>query len=173
MIKIYLSPSCSSCRKVKAWFQDQHIPFEEVNIMKQQLTEEDLKEMLSKSLDGTDEIISTRSKIFREQNIDVDSMSLKELLAFIQKNPTILKRPIIVDDEKIQVGYNSDEIEIFEREKEKEVIEHAKAIALETCRNCPNKQGCEHRFDDTKAKVKAEYCEGECCEDEEKKRPGE
>ncbi len=173
MIKIYLSPSCSSCRKVKAWFLQQHIPFQEVNILKQELTEDDLKEMLEKSLDGTDEIISTRSKIFREQNIDVDSMSLKELLSFIQQNPTILKRPIIVDEDKIQVGYNSDEIEIFEREKEKRIVEQARAIALKTCQNCPNKEGCEHRYDDTKAKIRAEYCEGDECEGDEGKEKAE
>ena len=135
MIKIYSSPSCSSCRKVKAWFNKEKIPYREVNILKEKLTEEDLKEMLEKSLDGTDEIISTRSKIFKEQHIDAESMSIKALLAFIQENPSILKRPIIVDDSKIQVGYNSDEIEIFEREKQ---IIAAKQIAKE---NCPKSYG--------------------------------
>ena len=104
MIKIYMSPSCTSCRKVKAWFDEQNIPYEEINILKHEITLEELKEMLNKSLDGTDEIISTRSKVFKERNIDVDSMSVKELLDFIRENPTILKRPIIVDDGRIQVG---------------------------------------------------------------------
>ena len=104
MIKIYMSPSCTSCRKVKAWFDEQNIPYEEINILKHEITLEELKEMLNKSLDGTDEIISTRSKVFKERNIDVDSMSVKELLDFIRENPTILKRPIIVDDDRLQVG---------------------------------------------------------------------
>ena len=115
MIKIYMSPSCTSCRKVKAWFDEQNIPYEEINILKHEITLEELKEMLNKSRDGTDEIISTRSKVFKERNIDVDSMSVKELLDFIRENPTILKRPIIVDDDRIQVGYNADELEIFQR----------------------------------------------------------
>lgn len=136
MIKIYLSPSCSSCRKVKAWFQEQKIPFEEINILKHDITEDELKEMLMKSLDGTDDIISKRSKIIKEQKIDVDSMSIKELFEFVRKNPTVLKRPIIVDDSKIQVGYNQDEIEIFEK---------AKNVARSACANCPV-QDCEHRF---------------------------
>ena len=89
MIKIYMSPSCTSCRKVKAWFDEQNIPYEEINILKHEITLEELKEMLNKSLDGTDEIISTRSKVFKERNIDVDSMSVKELLDFIRENPTI------------------------------------------------------------------------------------
>ena len=44
----------------------------------------------------------TRSKIFKEQQIDVNSMSVRELLSFIKENPSILKRPIIVDESKIQ-----------------------------------------------------------------------
>lgn len=164
MIKIYLSPSCASCRKVKAWFNEEKIPYKEINILKEKLNEEDLKEMLEKSLDGTDEIISTRSKIFKEQNIDVDKMSVKELLNFIQQNPTILKRPIIVDDSKIQVGYNSDEIEIFEKEKRN--ILQAKLLAKKTCQECQNRANCMHLFDDTKESVKkqdkTEFCDENC-----------
>lgn len=163
MIKIYSSPSCSSCRKVIAWFKEEQIPYVEINILKTPLTLDDLKEMLEKSLDGTDEIISTRSKVFKEENIDVDKMSLKELLLFIQKNPTILKRPIIVDDSKIQVGYNEDEIEIFEREKKN--ILKAKKLALETCRNCQHRNGCDHRYDDTKKKIAEENSKSEFCAD--------
>ena len=140
MIKIYLSPSCSSCRKVKAWFDKEKIPYKEINILKHEITVDELKEMLMKSLDGTDEIISTRSKIFKEQKIDVNSMSVKELCDFIRANPSILKRPIIVDDSKIQVGYNSDEIEIFEK---------AKRIAAGFCNpeHCPKYNTCEHPFE--------------------------
>lgn len=136
MIKIYLSPSCSSCRKVKAWFEEQKIPYQEINILKHDISEEELKEMLMKSLDGTDDIISKRSKIIKEQNVDVDSMSVRELLDFVRKNPTVLKRPIIVDDSKIQVGYNQDEIEIFEK---------AKKIAQQACEDCPVAD-CDHKF---------------------------
>ncbi len=157
MIKIYLSPSCLSCRKVKAWFVQQEIPFKEINIMKTPLTEAELKEMLMKSLDGADEIISTRSKVFKEQNLNVDTMSVSELVHFIQKNPTVLKRPIIVDEKFIQVGYNADEIEIFEKNKKQ--ITAAKDVASHVCTKeaCPNYDSCLHHFNDhipTKAIVK-------------------
>lgn len=152
MITIFMSPSCSSCRKVRTWFKNQGIPFKEVNILKTPLKERDLMDILNKSLDGTDEIISTRSKIFKEKNIDIDSMSVKELVNFIKENPSILKRPIIVDDERIQVGYNADEIEIFERHKKDIVI--AKKIAADMCskENCANYENCEHRFTDKRKK---------------------
>lgn len=138
MIKIYVSPSCSSCRKVKQWFDDQRIPYEEHNIFKATLDEEELKDILSKSENGTDDIISTRSKVIKDNNIDVDSMTIKELIAFIKENPSVLKRPIIIDDRRIQVGYNSEEIMTF--------ISPARRLAMESCcpHGCPDYFNCEH-----------------------------
>lgn len=113
MIKIYVSPSCSSCKKVKKWFSEQNIPFEEKNILNKPLKEEELKEILEKSENGTTDIISTRSKVIKENNIDVEDMTISEMIKFIRENPSVLKRPIMVDDHRIQVGYNEEEITTF------------------------------------------------------------
>lgn len=113
MIKIYVSPSCSSCKKVKKWFSDQNIPFEEKNILSKPLKEEELREILEKSENGTSDIISTRSKVIKDNNIDVDDMTISEMIKFIRENPSVLKRPIMVDDHRIQVGYNEEEITTF------------------------------------------------------------
>ena len=113
IVRIYTSPSCSSCRKVKKWFEIQGIPFEERNIFSAVLNENELKEMLAKTENGTEDIISTRSKIIKEQNLDVESMSISQLVVFIKENPSVLKRPIMVDDRRIQVGFNEEEIRTF------------------------------------------------------------
>ncbi len=113
MIKIYVSPSCSSCKKVKKWFTEQNIPFEEKNIFSPNLKEEELKEILTKSENGTNDIISKRSKVLKDNHIDIDDMTITEMISFIRKNPSVLKRPIMVDDHRIQVGYNKEEITTF------------------------------------------------------------
>lgn len=141
MIKIYTSPSCSSCRKVKRWFDEQNIPYVEKSIFAPSLNESDLKEILIKSENGTDDIISSRSKIMKNNNIEIEDMKMNELLEFVKRNPTILKRPIIVDDSKIQVGYNDEEIRSF--------IPAAKRLAGSICNkeNCPKYEQCEHILD--------------------------
>ena len=138
MIKIYTSPSCSSGRKVKKWFKDENIPFVEKNIFVATLKEDELKDILYKSENGTEDIISSRSKIVKESGIDLDSLSLSQLITFIKENPSILKRPIIVDDRKIQVGYNQEDIRVF--------IPHARRVAEWACnhKDCPNYDECEH-----------------------------
>ncbi len=137
MIKIYTSPSCSSCRKVKKWFKEQEIPYVEKNIFAATLNENDLKEMLIKSENGTEDIISTKSKVVKESGVDLDKMTIKELIEFIRNNPSALKRPIMVDDNKIQVGYNPDDITVF--------IPQAKRIAKWACESCPELDSCDHK----------------------------
>ena len=98
MIQIYTTPSCASCRKAKKWFDQYKIPYSEKNIFSIKLSKEDIYKMLANSENGFEDIISTRSKIFKEKQLDPDSMSTQELVEFIIANPSVLKRPIIIDD---------------------------------------------------------------------------
>lgn len=113
MIRIYTAPSCASCRKVKNWLNDNQIPYVEKNIFSTLLRTEELRELLERSENGTDDIISKRSKILKENKVDIDDMSINQLISFIQENPSILKRPIMIDERRFQVGYNAEEIRAF------------------------------------------------------------
>ena len=141
MVTIYTSPSCSSCRKVKKWFIDQNIPFEEKNIFTVPLNEKELMDILAKSDNGTDDIISPRSKIVKESKINLDDLSLNEMVKFIKENPSVLKRPILVDKRMVQVGYNPEDIESF--------IPQARRLALLECsaNKCEKYEQCDHRID--------------------------
>ncbi|WP_347550717.1 transcriptional regulator SpxA [Pseudalkalibacillus hwajinpoensis] len=113
MVTLYTSPSCTSCRKAKAWLQEHEIPYTERNIFSEPLTIEEVKEILRMTEDGTDEIISTRSKTFQKLNLNLDAVSLQELFELISEHPGLLRRPIILDEKRLQVGYNEDEIRRF------------------------------------------------------------
>lgn len=63
--------------------------------------------------DGTDEIISTRSKTFQKLDVNLETMPLQDLFEVIKENPGLLRRPIIIDEKRLQVGYNEDEIRRF------------------------------------------------------------
>ena len=135
MLNLYTSPSCASCRKVKKYFDTHSIIYTEKNILSYKLTKDDIIKMLMKSENGFEDIISTRSKIIKENNIDLDSMKMNELVDFIVKNPTVLKRPIIVAEEEIQVGYNDDDISLFLPEE----------LRDRECLNCYADEDCEYK----------------------------
>ncbi|HLQ72617.1 MAG TPA: transcriptional regulator SpxA [Bacillota bacterium] len=113
MVTLYTSPSCTSCRKAKAWLEEHDIAFTERNIFSEPLSLDEIKEILRMTEDGTDEIISTRSKVFQELDVNIENLPLKALFDLIQKNPGLLRRPIILDEKRLQVGYNEDEIRRF------------------------------------------------------------
>ena len=106
-------PSCTSCRKARAWLQEHEIPFVERNIFSEPLNISELKAILQMTEDGTEEIISTRSKVFQKLNMDLDDLPLKDLLTLVQENPGLLRRPIMIDEKRLQVGFNEDEIRRF------------------------------------------------------------
>lgn len=81
--------------------------------MAEPLQRDEIKEILRLTDNGTEEIISTRSKAFQQLKPDLEKLSLQELLTLIEENPGILKRPIMLDDKRLQVGYNADEIRSF------------------------------------------------------------
>lgn len=113
MITIYTTPSCSSCRKAKKWLDEHRITYYEKNIFHEKLTKEDLLKILECSENGFNDIISTRSKVIKEQDLILDNLTIDKAMEFILSNPSILKRPIIIEDDKMQVGYNEEEIRIF------------------------------------------------------------
>jgi regulatory protein spx len=113
MVTLYTSPSCTSCRKAKAWLEEHDIPYKERNIFSEPLSIEEIKEILRMTEDGTDEIISTRSKSFQKLDVNLETLPLHDLFQLIQDNPGLLRRPIIIDEKRLQVGYNEDEIRRF------------------------------------------------------------
>ena len=63
--------------------------------------------------DGTEDIISKRSKAYQSLKVDLNALLMKALYKLISENPGLLRRPIIMDDKRLQVGYNEDEIRRF------------------------------------------------------------
>lgn len=113
MITLFLSPSCTSCRKARAWLQKHKVPFREHNIITNPLSRDELLAILSLTENGTEDIISTRSKIFQKLDVEVDDLPISELLTLITQNPNLLRRPIIMDKKRMQIGFNEDEIRAF------------------------------------------------------------
>ncbi|MDR1473296.1 MAG: transcriptional regulator Spx [Lactobacillales bacterium] len=113
MLKLFTSPSCTSCRKARAWLTKHDITFEERNIMTNPLNTVELRDILAMTENGTDDLISTRSKAFALLDINLETLSLKQLLEFLVINPALIRRPLIVNKTHLQIGYNEDEIRCF------------------------------------------------------------
>lgn len=113
MLKLYTTNSCTSCRKARKWLINHDIPFEEKNFGTTPITLDELKNILILTEEGTEDIISIRSKVFQKLDIDINEMPLNELLELVKDNPGLLRRPIMIDEKRLQIGFNEDEIRCF------------------------------------------------------------
>ncbi|MBG0964785.1 transcriptional regulator Spx [Bacillus anthracis] len=113
MVVLYTTASCSSCRKAKAWLEENQIDYTEKNIVSNSMTVDELKSILRLTEEGATEIISTRSKTFQDLNINIDELSLNEFYTLIIQHPLMLRRPIMLDEKRLQIGFNEEEIRKF------------------------------------------------------------
>ena len=100
-------------KRQRAWLINHEVAFDERNIITSPLTHDELMNILSHTENGTEDIISTRSKVFQKLNIDVDNLTIEELIQLISEYPNLLRRPIIMDNKHMQIGFNEDEIRAF------------------------------------------------------------
>ncbi|MDO4465884.1 MAG: transcriptional regulator Spx [Bacillota bacterium] len=135
MVILYTSPGCASCRKAKQWLKENEIQFVEKNIFTTLLDGNEIKYILSRSENGTDDIISVRSKAFQSLNKDIEDYTIEELIELIQKNPSIMKRPIMINEKNFVVGYDDDEIT-------KMVSSNVRNLARCCDNTCPNYELC-------------------------------
>lgn len=112
-VTIYTQSSCSSSRKALKWLNENNIPYTEKRITSQPLTLAEFKNILSMTEDGTDEIIATNSNDFKNLDVDIEQLSIQELYNLIQQHPRMLRSPILLDEKRIQVGYNEMDIRRF------------------------------------------------------------
>ncbi|SES31302.1 transcriptional regulator Spx [Psychrobacillus sp. OK032] len=113
MITLYVIPGNTSCRKARKWLQGNNIPFVERNIFSESLTMPEIKGIFRLTDNGTEDIISKHSEVIKREIGDMDQLSLKDLYNLIQKNPRILKSPIILDEKRLMVGFNEHQIRRF------------------------------------------------------------
>ena len=113
MVYLYFHTNDSSKRKAIRWFRDHKIPVMERNIEKQPLTADEVLHLLSISLNGTEDLISLRSRDTKSLKMDRPSVTINEFTAAVQTSPRILKNPIIFDTNKLITGFDQEKMGIF------------------------------------------------------------
>ncbi|HAP9801835.1 TPA: Spx/MgsR family RNA polymerase-binding regulatory protein [Enterococcus faecium] len=93
--------------------QANQLEFEEKNIFAEPLTESEIKKILAATEGGVQDIISTRSKIYEKLGIDFNELTLKQMIVLFKEYPSLLRRPILIDEKRILIGFNEDEIRSF------------------------------------------------------------
>lgn len=121
MIKFYYTGSSSTCRKAKAWLLDNQLPFKEIHLKKDHITREDFLHILSLTENGVDDIVSKQGKTYKALQVDFNTLTLNETFDLFDTYPTLMRKPVVVDEKRLIIGYNNDEIRKFIPRKIREV----------------------------------------------------
>ena len=77
------------------------------------LSKQGLASILALTENGTDDIISTRSKFFKKLDVDVEDLSISALIHLIEENLVSCGDRLFLDNKRMQIGFNEDEIRAF------------------------------------------------------------
>lgn len=53
-------------------------------------------------------MINPKSTVYKESGLNLDNLSAEDAAVFLSANPKAMFRPILADDKKILIGFDSD-----------------------------------------------------------------
>lgn len=106
-------PKCSTCQKAKKWLDEHNLEYTERHIVEDNPSYEELKVWHEKSGLDLKKFFNTSGLLYKEMELKskLPSMSEEEQLKLLAANGMLVKRPIIVDGEKVFVGFKESEWE--------------------------------------------------------------
>lgn len=106
-------PPCSTCKKAKAWLDARGIAYEDRHIKENNPTYEELKAWQAKSGLPLKRFFNTSGLKYKELNLRerLPEMSEEEQLRLLASDGMLVKRPILVTESAVLVGFKEAEWE--------------------------------------------------------------
>lgn len=104
-------PKCSTCRKAKTWLEDHNISYELRDIKEDNPTAQELSEWQKKSGLPMKKFFNTSGMLYREMGLKdkLKTMTDQEMLDLLATDGMLVKRPILVTDDAVLVGFKEAE----------------------------------------------------------------
>jgi arsenate reductase len=103
-------PKCSTSNRAKKWLNDNAISYSKRNIKDDNPKFEELKKWFEESDLEIKKFFNTSGKLYRKQKIkDIfNTATTTELLTILSSDGMMVKRPILIGDNFILVGFKED-----------------------------------------------------------------
>ena len=109
-MKIYHNPRCRKSREGVQYLTDKGVKFEIIEYLKDNLSKETIQILLNKLNITALELIRKNEKIWKE-NFKDKSLSEKELVEVLHKEPKLIERPIIESENLAVIGRPKENID--------------------------------------------------------------
>ncbi|MDF7639119.1 arsenate reductase family protein [Lactobacillus sp. ESL0791] len=111
MIKFYGYKRCSTSRSAEKWLHEHNVQYEFQDLVEDPPKKEDLVKWMTAHKDrGLKYFFNTHGIPYRQEHLKdkVDSMTIDEAADMMSKNGKLIKRPLMVDGDKLTCGFNED-----------------------------------------------------------------
>ena len=100
-------PKCSTCIKARKYLAAHHIGFIDRHIVENTPSVEELRQWVAMSKLPIDKFFNTSGLIYRENNYKekLKTMSDDEKLTALSENGMLIKRPLLITDTQVLVGF--------------------------------------------------------------------
>lgn len=109
-------PKCATCKRAKKWLDDHGISYEERDIKLEQPSREELKAWYEKSGLDIKKFFNTSGLLYKSMDLKnkLPDMSEEEKLELLATDGMLVKRPLLVSENKILVGFKEAQYEEIE-----------------------------------------------------------
>lgn len=106
-------PKCSTCKKAKAFLDDRCVEYKERHIVEENPSFEELKKWYEMSDYPLKRFFNTSGMRYREMGLKdkLPHMSEEEQLELLATDGMLVKRPILIDGDRVRVGFKEKEWE--------------------------------------------------------------
>lgn len=100
-------PKCTTCKRAKKWLDEHQISYEERDIKEHNPSLEELKEWYQRSGLPLKRFFNTSGILYKEMKLKdkLPEMSEDEQLALLASDGMLVKRPIVVTEDQVLVGF--------------------------------------------------------------------
>ena len=100
-------PKCTTCRRAKKWLDEHQIAYEARDIKEQNPSLEELTQWYQKSGLPLKKFFNTSGILYKEMKLKekLPDMSEEEQLALLATDGMLVKRPIVVTEDQVLVGF--------------------------------------------------------------------
>lgn len=104
-------PACSTCQKAKKWLTENEIEYTNRLIVEENPTADELKAWIRRSGLPLKRFFNTSGLVYKELKLSekLSSMSEEEQIALLATNGKLVKRPLVIADNLVLVGFKPDE----------------------------------------------------------------
>jgi arsenate reductase (glutaredoxin) len=112
-LAFYWYPKCGTCQKAKKWLVEHNIDFNEIHIVENPPTKEELLSFYKKSGLELKKFFNTSGKKYRELGLKdkLASMSETEMIELLSSDGMLIKRPITASDQHVTIGFKEEQFE--------------------------------------------------------------